>query len=77
MDNKMIVVNRDGDRLILAVGDWVCFKSDIEQSGRIVGFQQSRSYHLELLLENPNGFDGGYIGGETRTSVLARDVWVE
>ena len=31
----------------------------------------------ELVLENFNGFQGDYIGGQTQTSVLANECWVE
>jgi hypothetical protein len=58
------------------VGDWVCFKSDIEQSGRIVEIKQSYTGKA-LVLENNNGFHGDYIGGETITTELARDCWVD
>ena len=29
------------------------------------------------LLENLNGFSGDYIGGDTITTVLARDCWLD
>ena len=57
---------------IVKVGDYVSFKSDIEQSGRIYKIQGDRLY-----LEDPNGFEGGYIGGETTTMVKATDCWLE
>ena len=57
------------------VGDWVCFKSDIEQCGKIV--QIKKGFGDTLVLENKNGFQGDYIGGDTVTQVSARDCWVE
>jgi hypothetical protein len=54
------------------VGDWVAFKSDIEQSGRIYKIQGDRLY-----LENPNRFEGDYIGGYYTTVELARNCWLE
>jgi hypothetical protein len=54
------------------VGDWVSFKSDIEQSGKIVRIDGDR-----LTLENINGFDGDYIGGQEITTQSARDCWIE
>lgn len=61
----------DGQRV--KVGDWVGFKSDIEQSGRIIKIEGDR-----LFLEaGPNGFDGGYIGGQDRTVQRASDCWLE
>jgi hypothetical protein len=60
-------------------GDWICFKSDIEQGGRIVEIRPASRYlgrQIELILENENGFQGAYIGGDTQTVVRASDCWV-
>jgi hypothetical protein len=57
------------------IGDWVGFKSDIEQSGQIVEIKSSYM-GKSLVLENKSGFQGGYIGGETITTELARDCWI-
>jgi hypothetical protein len=57
------------------VGDWVGFKSDIEQSGQIVEIKKSYMGH-SLVLKNKNGFSGGYIGGDTVTTELASDCWL-
>ena len=56
------------------VRDWVCFKSDIEQSGQIIEIKSTYMGH-SLVLENKSGFQGGYIGGSTITTELARDCW--
>jgi hypothetical protein len=61
---------------IVGIGDWVGFKSDIEQSGRIVAIKKTYM-GTSLTLENLNGFSGDYIGGETITTELARDCWLE
>ena len=58
------------------IGDWVCFKADIEQSGQIVSIKQSYM-GASLTLENKSGFHGDYIGGDTITTELARDCWLE
>jgi len=58
------------------IGDWVCFKSDIEQSGKIVEIKSSYM-GKSLVLENLNGFSGDYIGGDTITTELARDCWLD
>ena len=58
------------------IGDWVCFKSDIEQSGKIVDIKSSYM-GVSLILENQSGFSGDYIGGETITTQLARDCWID
>jgi hypothetical protein len=61
----------------VGVGDWVSFKSDIEQSGRIVRIVPAQFNRTRLYLENPNGFQGGYIGGQTETVEDAYDCWLE
>jgi len=61
----------DGE--IVKVGDYVSFKCDIEQSGRITKIEGDRLY----LEAGPNGFEGGYIGGQEKTVQLARDCWLE
>jgi hypothetical protein len=58
------------------IGDWVGFKSDIEQCGQIVAIKQSYM-GASLTLENKSGFQGGYIGGDTITTELARDCWID
>lgn len=64
------------EKVTVRVGDWVGFKSDVEQSGKIVAI--NKSYMGDALtLENENGFQGGYIGGQTRTVENASDCWVE
>ena len=55
------------------VGDYVSFKCDIEQSGKIYRIVGDR-----LFLEaGPNGFEGGYIGGQDTTVQRASDCWIE
>ena len=60
------------DGVTVKIGDWVGFKSDIEQSGQIVEIKQSYM-GASLVLENKSGFQGGYIGGDTITTELASD----
>ena len=64
------------DGQTVTVGDVVCFKSDIEQSGVIVEIKKSYMGH-SLVIENKSGFSGGYIGGDTVTTELASDCWVD
>lgn len=61
----------DGKRV--QVGDWVSFKCDIEQSGKIEAILSGN----RLVLTNPNGFEGDYIGGSETTIQSARDCWME
>lgn len=56
------------------VGDWVSFKSDIEQYGEVIAIVEE-TYRTVLTLQNEDGFDGEYIGGETRTKMNAEDCW--
>jgi hypothetical protein len=60
----------------VTVGDIVCFKSDIEQSGVITAIQRT-PYGVSLTVENKHGFSGDYIGGDTITTELARDCWID
>jgi transcription elongation factor len=61
----------------VSVGDWVGFKSDIEQSGQIVEIKKTVCFGVSLVLQNNNGFHGDYIGGSTITTELARDCWID
>lgn len=65
------------DGRTVKVGDWVCFKSDIEQAGKIVHIGQGMFGGTQLVLENVNGFHGDYIGGQVKTVQRAQDCWVE
>jgi hypothetical protein len=64
------------DGQTIQIGDYVGFKSDIEQSGQVVGIK--RTYMgVSLTIENKHGFSGDYIGGDTITTQLASDCWVD
>jgi hypothetical protein len=66
------------DGKVVNVGDFVCFKSDYEQCGKIVAIKPSNwGSGKVLVLENPNGFGGDYLRYATRTEELASDCWVE
>ena len=59
------------------VGDWVWFKADVEQCGKIVKIKGS----MLILQASDNDddedtFDGDYIGGDSRTEVRASDCWL-
>ena len=64
------------DGQTVTVGDVVCFKSDIEQSGVITAIKKTY-VGTSLTLESKHGFHGDYIGGQTITTELARDCWLE
>lgn len=61
----------------VGIGDWVSFKSDIEQSGQIVKIRKTMFGSTELVLENLCGFSGDYIGGQTQTTARAVDCWLD
>jgi hypothetical protein len=61
----------------VTIGDVVGFKSDIEQSGVIVEIKKTVCFGVSLVLENKYGFHGDYIGGDTITTQLARDCWID
>ena len=58
------------------LGDWVGFKCDIEQYGKVIDIN-SDVFGDEVKLENLNGFDGHYIGGDTVTWIDADRCWPE
>lgn len=65
------------DGVTVKIGDWVCFKADIEQSGQIVEIKKSYYGGHSLVLENKHRFHGDYIGGQTITTELASDCWLQ
>ena len=69
----MKITNKWGETFEVNVGDWVGFKSDIEQSGKVKQIQSRGT----LIVENKNGFYGDYIGGDTEALVGFDEVWKE
>lgn len=61
----------------VGIGDWVSFKSDVEQSGQIIKIKNSLFGRTEFVLENFQGFQGEYISGQTQTVVAAVDCWLD
>jgi hypothetical protein len=60
------------DGRVVQIGDFVGFKSDIEQYGKIVKINGSN-----LLLKASSTFSGDYIGGEEFTTVDAANCWID
>jgi len=58
------------------VGDWVGFKADVEQHGRIIEIRRDSTGAAVLVLTHTSGFSGDYIGGDRVTRQLASDCWV-
>ena len=65
------------DGRTVKVGDYVCFKSDYEQCGKVVQIKHTLMGSKVLVLENENGFGGEYLQGSTRTQELASDCWLD
>jgi hypothetical protein len=61
------------DGQVVKIGDWVSFKSDIEQSGQIFKIVDNKLF----LQAGPNGFQGDYISGAEATVELASDCWLD
>ena len=61
----------------IRVGDCVSFKSDIEQYGQVVEIRRGILGGVDLVLENTNGLQGEYIGGQTQTVQRAVDCWLD
>jgi len=70
----MKITNKWDEQIEVEVGDWVGFKCDIEQYGKIKSIQRGRN---TLILTNKDGFDGDYIGGDTETLVSLDEIWVD
>ena len=72
--NTATVRDFDDNPVTVKVGDWVGFKSDYEQSGKIVEIKGG-TYGTTLVLENENGFGGEYLRYATRTEESADRCW--
>ena len=62
------------DGQTVQIGDVVCFKSDFEQTGRIVRIQGDI---LTLASTSDTGFSGDYIGGSEFTTEYSWDCWFD
>jgi len=62
-------------RLTVRRGDWVGFKSDVEQHGQIADIRSDSEGRELLVLTHPDRFSGGYIGGDRRHEILSSDCW--
>lgn len=62
------------DGRTVTIGDFVFFKSDIEQAGTVSDIKKQFN-RVVLVLESSDGFEGEYIGGDLVTEVDAEDCW--
>jgi len=58
----------------VTIGDYVSFKSDIEQTGKIVDIKDNGK---TLCLEDEDGFSGAYLRYATYTEEPVDRCWVE
>lgn len=67
------------DGQTVKVGDYVCFKSDYEQTGKVAKIRTNLFGRTELVLttDSDEGFGGDYLCGADTTVELASDCWVE
>jgi len=72
---RWALVNNTDTKIV--VGDWVFFKADIEQQGKVVEIKgNGRRAELKLSSDDTYGFDGEYIGGETETWIESKRCWI-
>ncbi len=61
----------------IKIGDWVTFKADIEQTGKVVRIIGSgKNAMLTLSSDDTYGFDGDYLNGETVVEMEAKRCWL-
>lgn len=63
------ITNKFGETLTIEIGEYYAFKSDIEQFGKVTNILGN-----SVTLSNEDGFEGGYIGGQTVTIVSIFDL---
>ena len=70
--------NGDGEKMTVKIGDYVYFKSDTEQCGKVTKIHRA-SYGPGYLFTvvNPDGFPGDYLRYETTTEVASDRIWGE
>ena len=55
------------------IGDWVTFKADIEQAGKVVQiYKEGKNTMYTLSSDDTYGFDGDYLNGETLVQMEAK-----
>ncbi len=61
----------------IKIGNWVTFKADIEQTGKVVAIKGSGRYAmLTLSSDDTYGFNGDYLNGETVVEMEAKRCWL-
>lgn len=77
MSRKDLTLRMEGQKP--KVGDWVAFKSDIEQTAQIVKIRHQRNWAgiacTVLVVENLNGLKGEYLAGQTQTTLDLDEIF--
>jgi len=68
------VIMKDGTKV--SIGSHVGFKSDYEQSGKVIAIHNTVN-GPEFTLEDKNGFGGEYLRYETTCKMLVIDCWTD
>ena len=61
----------------VGIGDYVCFKCDIEQGAEIIEINRDLMGRTQIRFKAPpNGFDGDYIRNSEYHTELASECWL-
>ena len=72
MANPAVMNYRTDQLTQVGVGDYVCFKCDIEQCAKIVAVRGN-----DITVAAPaDGFSGEYINGQKTHTLFAADCWI-
>jgi hypothetical protein len=69
-------LNVFGENVTVRVGDHIAFKSDVEQSAKVIAIKEGHSTGYIFTVKAPaDGFSGHYIGRQDTAEVYSDDVW--
>ena len=61
----------------IKIDNWVTFKTDIEQTGKVVQiYKEGKNMMYTLSSDDTYGFDGDYLNGETLVQMKAKKCWL-
>jgi hypothetical protein len=61
----------------IKINNWVTFKTDIEQTGKVVQiYKEGKNMMYTLSSDDTYGFDGDYLNGETLVQIEAKKCWL-
>ena len=73
---KYIGLDYNGKITQVEIGDVAIFEDDFEECGEIVDIKPHGA-NIMLVLHNESGFMSDHIEGETATTILLRDCWIQ